>query len=460
MALWRIIPVACLAAAAQAATIDGRVVERQSRNPIASAEVRIRKPGAPSILADLETDGNGRFHAPDLPPGDYQIEILKPNFLIATVQTHAPGPSIAVQLIHFGVVSGLVVDEQGRPTRGARVFAMPFDPSLARSEAMTDENGKFRLFRLVPGQYTVAVSSGTHFVSYPDDAHPRVFAVTAGEEFPGISFTLLPGAAFSVSGSVRSAKASDSFGVALIARDRPSVSIAQMRTDAGGKFHFEGIPPGSYDVIAAGPSNAWGAREVLVNPGALFGRLPIEIAGQDIADLSVPVSEGRSAVVVLADNQCSPDAEISLLPIEDLGVRSALRAPAERNRPQTLSNLAPGKYRAVLMNGGDCYQSGLASVDVTQGNLTEPVAVHTTLAGSIAGKVTGADKPSDMEVSLIAVATEGQPVQIVYPDAEGRFTFPKLRPGPYRITARSSVVEVNVPGGGAVTAEIQLPPPQ
>src|ERR1700687_4872749 len=58
-----------------AATITGRIVEDHSGSPVASAGVRIVKVGVRGLQADLETDGDGRFDAPELSEGEYKIEI-------------------------------------------------------------------------------------------------------------------------------------------------------------------------------------------------------------------------------------------------------------------------------------------------------------------------------------------------------------------------------------------------
>ena len=87
--------------------INGRVVEDHTGSPLASAGVRIFKAGAPNVLADLDTDGAGRFEAPGLPVGDYRIEISKPNFLPATLHLRATGAEapvapVTVRLVRCG----------------------------------------------------------------------------------------------------------------------------------------------------------------------------------------------------------------------------------------------------------------------------------------------------------------------------------------------------------------------
>src|SRR5260221_12083378 len=79
---WRASAIFCLLGHfASAATINGRIVEDHSGSPVASASVRIVKTSVRGLQADLETDGDGRFDAPELTAGDYRLEISKPNYL-------------------------------------------------------------------------------------------------------------------------------------------------------------------------------------------------------------------------------------------------------------------------------------------------------------------------------------------------------------------------------------------
>ena len=55
---------------AAAAELAGRVVEDHTGNPLASAEIRVVKPGRRTLTADLETSSDGRFAASNLPDGE------------------------------------------------------------------------------------------------------------------------------------------------------------------------------------------------------------------------------------------------------------------------------------------------------------------------------------------------------------------------------------------------------
>ena len=114
---------------------------------------------------------------------------------------------------------------------------------------------------------------------------------------------------------------------------------------------------------------------------------------------------------------------------------------------QPVLDLAPTKYQIGATGLGDnCYLASSSVVDLTTGVPAAPIAVLVAPAASIRGKPTGAADPRAYSVVLAAVdagAASG-PVQVVFPDAGGKFTFGGLRPGRYRIAAQSTGVSSNV----------------
>src|SRR5258708_31386231 len=161
---WRASVIFCLLAHfASAATIKGRIVEDHSGSPVPSASVRIVKTGVRGLQADLETDGDGRFDAPELTAGEYRIEVSNPNYLNATVRLGltADDASTNVRLIRCGVITGLVYVRQGQPVRSAMVLAMPkpagglpLRPDFSSGHfAIVDARGNYRIHTLPPGQY-------------------------------------------------------------------------------------------------------------------------------------------------------------------------------------------------------------------------------------------------------------------------------------------------------------------
>ena len=138
-----------------------------------------------------------------------------------------------------------------------------------------------------------------------------------------------------------------------------------------------------------------------------------------------------------------------------------------------MDDLAPARYHIAISNLGDaCYPGANGVLDLTGAAGSRPYAVLVAPAGSIRGKLTGAARPADFVVVLVAAdAVEGvEPLLVALPDAESKFTFGGLRPGHYRIAAQpaanpkarwvsdmAKMFDIEVPGGAPT--ELDLPAP-
>jgi hypothetical protein len=166
-----------LVTSAHASASEGKVLEDHSGRALASAEVRVTPANGSELVADLETESDGSFRLPELPPAVYRIEVSKPNYLPVRLEVRiGNGASglLAARLIRCGVISGRVLDAQGQPVRSATIFALsrqsdagplrPFARSEHGHQARVDNNGEYRLFNLPPGQYAIAVTYGASTV--------------------------------------------------------------------------------------------------------------------------------------------------------------------------------------------------------------------------------------------------------------------------------------------------------
>src|SRR5262245_24225583 len=101
-----------------------------------------------------------------------------------------------------GVITGRVVDDEGRPMRGVQVQALVLGYQNGRprmqprgNTANTNDRGEFRLFRLEPGNYFVAISPNPQPLRpTPQSSRQRLGYIPAN---PGEMFvtTYFPGTA-------------------------------------------------------------------------------------------------------------------------------------------------------------------------------------------------------------------------------------------------------------------------
>ena len=210
---------ALLTGVLSAGTLEVRVLEDHTGNPLANAEVSVARAGAGNLAADLETDKSGLMRVDGLAAGGYSLEVSKALYVTVktNVRTADDTTALTVRLIRYAVVTGRVTGPGGGPTRNAvvRVLERPGadDPlrPIGGGQAV-DENGEYRFFDLRPGQYAIAVSYGSDLLSpsrrrfgvqyYPDNTNTRIFTVAGGEELRGVDFFFGAGPLYRVSGTV------------------------------------------------------------------------------------------------------------------------------------------------------------------------------------------------------------------------------------------------------------------
>lgn len=147
-----------------------------------------------------ETSDDGRFQILDVRPGPAKITVRHPNFApldvnVVIEETGRRDRAFDVEPIVLeqpGGISGVVVDEEGNPVRGARVavgIVPAFLPSgdLPSGMARTDQDGRFQLTRVQPGAVDVE--------AYLPDRGRGVAAavdVQPGETTGDVKIVLLP----------------------------------------------------------------------------------------------------------------------------------------------------------------------------------------------------------------------------------------------------------------------------
>lgn len=456
--------------------------------------------GARGLAADLETDGQGHFDATELSAGDYRLEITKPNYLSATVHLHlaAAGATSSVRLIRCAAITGQVTDRSGQPVHGATVYAMA-KPSAGKPPqrdftmghvSYVDQSGNYRLYGLPPGSYLVAVSygssatvvgsvgsapppggNGSGVLFYPDNTRPQPLDLGAGEERHNLNFSVVAASLYSVSGRISFSDPKARFWLSLSSLDQPAIAVSVVPAANDQSFRFEGIPPGSYNLTAFGPTGGYGGRGAILNGDALFARAIVNVGAQNVEGILLTPEKGRSVSFLLraaANATCPATAQLALSPLEDLGAMIDRKASLNAGKEETVEFLAPARYSIVLTGLGDnCFLTSDAALDVNQ--TTSPVTLTIASAGAIRGKLDAGGQPASSFTVVLLPADAldtANAVLATVPDAQSQFAFTGLRPGRYRIAAQAGSrwlansnqsVELEVRGGANLQIDLAAP---
>lgn len=443
-----------------AADFSGLVVEDHNGNPLPRAEIRITRPGAAAIVAELETDGQGRFRTPDLPDSEYVLRFAKTDYSTVEVVTRAR-PDMLLRLTHFGAIAGKISDFEGHPVLSSQVIALSTADAIAGTADANAAPGEYRIYDLPPGSYQVAILTsgpwpGRHgIVLYPNNSSPRVFTVAGGEDYTGADFTLSAGPAFRVSAKADVAGAR-SVAFTLVSVEHPGRQLAQQLVPVDRPFTVENVLPGNYELLAA-----------ITAPGqpSVFGRTPVTVVAANLEEVQVHDQTRSASFTLRTQAPCAADAIVELKPKEAwlLGRPFSLSVPA--GSPASLTALAPARYFVTAKaSRGDCYATVPPELDLTRDSASRPVEVVLAPPGSMQGHLTGSVKFADYVVVLKSADASTQ--WLAYPNEKGEFTFPMLPPGPYfalaaghntRWALTQMPAPIEVAGGNPTPVELHIP---
>ena len=307
-------------AASSALRVHGQVVDRRGEPVPGARVVASSQLGLPLDLSTKEQfpwfqrmqavcDAQGRFELEGVEPGALQVLVRAPGFAPLTKSglgipksgEHELEPLV---LARGAILSGIVVDPDGRPVAGAEIQRRdpaeerPFLVMGAReAAAVTGPDGRFRLDELACGAWRFLVHSERH-----PDLVVEGLADEPGVEKSGLRWQLVPGA--TITGTVQGVPESERDGLEVRAQRAGSSELFGLGgariapVDRSGRFEVAGLDVGqAYELEArrtrSGSDGFWErSRSAAANANA--GDTGVVLQYQPEAALLFSVVDGKT----------------------------------------------------------------------------------------------------------------------------------------------------------------------
>ena len=498
-------------------SIEGRITDRDSREPIARAIVRLVRIGKPASEQSTMADAHGGYRFDHLQPGRYTVTAASPEHT-AIYLTHRFGqdqpldpmraePAASIELKAAETrqadiamwkalaIEGRVLGENGEPLANMRVSALVASSSTpgvpGTAWKTTDDRGAFRLFNLRPGEYRVCVEPGTTGAAtrdqpanaserlrtcYPDSLHEGegLIIPLSSADVLGIDIRVQRGRVFSVMGITLDSSGAPMVGgtVSLVRGERSGTSQDIQLTE--GRFLARGLPGGNYTIRAeiGGPTNYQDKREREV------GLLDLHV-DSDLEGIVIQTAKGARIAGRVEFEGAAPSIgpkKLLINALSDPGAGIFLAGPTEpafvdQNLTFRLEGLfgphvlhvsgapQPWIVQAIRYRGEDVF--GSPTEFRTSADPNDLVVVLTDKGALVSGRVTDASgEPAAGTVVMLLPPDLGRQA-MYFPGSivgvavgdDGTFRLPPVRAGEYSILAISPE---DAPRGTTSSAQVAL----
>ncbi|MBY0506581.1 MAG: carboxypeptidase regulatory-like domain-containing protein [Bryobacteraceae bacterium] len=447
-------------APAPAGSLGGAVLDSRTGEPLPGVEVVLNV-----NQATATSDAAGRFDFVGLSAGEYRLGATRPGFAKMDIFT---GPSvrlsngerardIIIRLAPEAVLSGRVVDENGKPVE-ASVSLQGAERPAALGFVMT-KGGEFTLRGLSANDYLLeakanepAYSSSTYYPSEARRERAARITLREGEHRSDLVVVVKSRRLFKVRGQFLGellAHGSQSVVPDLVPREQ-SMRMRTSRLDPERRFVVE-IPAGNYRLKV----QSWPQTPKRSQP-FVMGFANVTVTDHDLEDVVVPASPLYTVRVrqrwAEAKRQDPIQTEVSLNPLEGLGILQTGKAGPDGTI--AVANVSPDRYAIFVSRIPGAYVESIwaGDTDITRRGLdllNASVADVEVRFASGAAQVSGqmrdaAGQPAPGAFvyfrALSADRTNGQDVWSASAscDAQGRYLADSLAPGDYQVTARLS----------------------
>ena len=358
--------------------IRGTVVDSGSGAAIPGATVRLLSPGEDDAVAEASSNAEGQFAFGDVGKDVYVLSATKPGYVDRfPALTGREDTPIVLALTKGAVITGRILDATGRPARSARILAAPYRgegrtplPAPGVPSSPVDDLGNYRLFDLAPGRYWIVAIPGIgasgkllvplYFPGTPRLDKAEAITLRAGETMDSVDLTVFEAAGYPVRGRVIGLPTESpqrQIALSLFSSAGYLAPLQTAATDGEGRFRFENVPEGSYEIVAAGPAQGRTAFGPLLGRDPLYGRVHLDVVSQEVSGIDLPLSKGFAlegqvgfAVRGEGDPKCYSGASVSIEPLSAVPFSPLPAAPIDSQGHFHFSALPPARYH-IVANG-------------------------------------------------------------------------------------------------------------
>jgi hypothetical protein len=461
-----------------ASSLEGIVVDGSTGQPLRKAHVElIGAKGNGSTISGPD----GHFAASELAPGEYRVHVERQGYLdcdcLAGVKigTDQKITGVQIKLTQYGSIAGRVVDPDGDvwPRGTAILYRLTWRHGKRRldehEQGEIDDRGMFRVGKLAPGRYFIAVQPGgqrvpltplpyqtTFYPAVLDPASAVAITLRPGEEVNGVEIKLQSVETYRVRGRITGldrvdfsgsgvsfdiVRASDLFGETL---DAP----VERKRD--GTFEIRGVPSGSYLVKAGSVTRRNGGVGY-----ASLGEAAVQVNGHDVNDVVVEVIPPRDLRVnVEVEGANHPDLSTLVVAMSsDEGSVETTSAETGFDLPGvsatayfiSLAGGATSKYFVKSIRAGNSESPG-ALLDLRRTG-DAPVTVVLSDKGAALSISVKTDSPDPANTTVLFIPdiadAEVREHRVIEPTADHNnvYSIRNVPPGDYRVFAWRDIEE-------------------
>jgi protocatechuate 3,4-dioxygenase beta subunit len=455
----------CACAFSQPASLEGVVINSATGEPVLRAHISLRlmSSGSPALQKRFGalTTAEGKFSIAGIDAGRYSLSVEKTGFVSPrqtpdlNLQAGDTKNDLKFALVPTGAITGRVLNAEGKPVENIRVEV---DRGWA-GEAVTDDNGKFRIGGLNPGRYKVRAmprdlpippeirTDGTKEVHYSRTYYPGALLAKsaarvearAGSETSGVDIRLLRTPIVRVSGTVSGLPPGTQNAYIELLQRHGTTIAGNVKGD--GTFAIWKLDPGTYTLAAV--TDRPDGTHMQSSPAE------IEVTDRNVDHISLNVilPMDLSGHVVFDDERARPAqaVQVRLVFIAPDGSFSKT-IDVDANDSFRVTGLLPDRYR-IVPQWGFAYvrsmQLGPAQIDGSGLDLRNGAAgtslamVVSSAMATINGTVSDDKGPAAHAAVVIMqeAPDTGWAFRFAEAKPDGTYTLTGVPPGKYKIAA-------------------------